>query len=107
VGNRYTQPGDQEPGQGSFTNSLWFDPSDGSFGSGSFNFGSYLLPSYELVNLSTGLSWDNGLSVTVYAKNLFDEDTFLSLDRERGGRARLAYNVGMPRTIGVTVRKTF
>ncbi len=107
VGNRYTQPGDQEAGQGSFTNSLWFNPADGTFGSGSYNFGSYLLPSYDLVNLSTGISWDNGLSVTVYAKNLFDENTLLSLDRERGGRARLAYNVGMPRTVGVTVRKTF
>lgn len=107
VGNRYTQPGDQEPGQGSFTNSVWFDPSDGTFGSGSYNFGFYLLPSYDLVNISTGITWDNGLSVTVYAKNLFDENTLLSLDRERGGRARLAYNVGMPRTIGATVRKTF
>lgn len=107
VGNRYTQPGDQEAGQGSFTNSLWYNPADDTFGSGSYNFGSYLLPSYDLVNLSTGLSWQNGLSVTVYAKNLFDEDTLLSLDRERGGRARLAYNVGMPRTIGVIVRKSF
>ncbi|MFM5923615.1 MAG: TonB-dependent receptor, partial [Novosphingobium sp.] len=66
VGNRFTQPGDQEAGQGSFSNSLWFNPANNTFGSGSYTFGSYRLPSYELVNLSTGLSWDNGLSVTVF-----------------------------------------
>ncbi len=107
VGDRYTQPGDQEAGSGSFTNSLWFNPANGAFGSGSYNFGSYLLPSYNLVNLSTGLTWDSGLSVTVYVNNLFDENPLLSLDRERGGRARLGYNVGSPRKIGLTVRQTF
>lgn len=107
VGNRYTQPGDQEAGSGSFTNSLWFNPLTSTFGSGSFNFGSYLLPSYNLVNLSTGLEWDNGLAITLYVNNLFNETPLLSLDRERGGRARLAYNVGSPRKYGVTVRKTF
>ena len=107
VGDRYTQPGDQEAGSGSFTNSLWFNPANGAFGSGSYNFGSYLLPSYSLVNLSTGLTWDSGLSVTVYVNNLFDENPLLSLDRERGGRARLGYNIGSPRKIGVTVRQKF
>jgi iron complex outermembrane receptor protein len=28
----------------------------------------------------------------------------LSFDRERGGRARLGFNIGAPRTIGVTTR---
>jgi outer membrane receptor protein involved in Fe transport len=107
VGNRYTQPGDQEPGTGSFTNSLFYNPVNGAFGSGSFNFGSYLLPSYNLVNLSTGLEWDNGLSINLYVNNLFNETPLLSLDRERGGRARLAYNVGSPRKYGVSVRKSF
>ena len=107
VGNRYTQPGDQEPGAGSFTNSLFYNPVNGAFGSGAFNFGSYLLPSYNLVNLSTGLEWDNGLAISVYVNNLFNETPLLSLDRERGGRARLGYNVGSPRKYGVTVRKSF
>jgi iron complex outermembrane recepter protein len=31
----------------------------------------------------------------------------LSFDRERGGRARLGYNIGQPRTVGITARKTF
>ncbi len=107
VGNRYTQPGDQEPGTGTFTNSLFFNPTTFAFGSGSYNFGSYLLPSYNLVNLSTGLDWDSGLSVTAYVNNLFNETPLLSLDRERGGRARIGYNVGSPRKYGLTVRQTF
>ncbi|MDF8331574.1 TonB-dependent receptor [Novosphingobium cyanobacteriorum] len=107
VGNRFTQPSDQEAGAGSFTNSIFYNPATGAAGTGSYNFGSYQLPSYDLVNVSTGVSWQNGLSVLVYANNLFNKNPLLSLDRERGGRARLSYNVGSPRKIGVTVRKTF
>jgi iron complex outermembrane receptor protein len=39
--------------------------------------------------------------------NLFDEDPLLSFDRERGGRARLGFNVGQPRIIGRTARQRF
>jgi iron complex outermembrane receptor protein len=60
-----------------------------------------------LVNLSAGVELDNGLSLTAYVNNLFDENPLLSFDRERGGRARLGYNIGQPRTFGVTARKTF
>jgi iron complex outermembrane receptor protein len=45
--------------------------------------------------------------VAVYVNNLFDESALLSLDRERGGRARIGYNVSQPRVIGVTVRHRF
>ena len=107
VGNRITQPADQEAGAGTFTNSLFFNPANGAFGSGNYTFGSYALPSYQLVNLSTGVEWDNGLSVLVFVNNLFDENPLLSLDRERGGRARLGYSIGSPRKIGMTVRKKF
>jgi outer membrane receptor protein involved in Fe transport len=65
------------------------------------------LKAYDLVNLSAGLDFDSGLGVNVYVNNLFDEDAHLSLDRERNGRARLGYNIGQPRTIGVTVRQKF
>lgn len=107
VGDRFTQLADQEPGAGSFTNSIYYNPANGSYGTGAFNFGSYKLDAYNLVNLSTGVSWDSGLSFTVFVNNLFDENARYSLDRERGGRARLGYNIGTPRKIGVTVRKTF
>ncbi len=65
------------------------------------------LPSYNYVNLSAGIDWDNGLGVMVYVNNLFDENALLSFDRERGGRARLGFNIGQPRIIGLTLRKRF
>ena len=43
----------------------------------------------------------------VYVNNLFNETPLLSLDRERGGRARIGYNVGSPRKYGLTVRQSF
>jgi iron complex outermembrane recepter protein len=106
VGNRYTQPGDQEPGSGSF-NFVFFDPATGAFGTSVQNFGSLKLPAYELVNLSAGIEFDSGLDVVLYVNNVFDESPRLSLDRERGGRARLGYHIGQPRTIGLTVRQRF
>ena len=65
------------------------------------------LGDYQLVDLSAGVEWDDGLSVTVYVTNLFDENALLSFDRERGGRARLGFSTNQPRTIGLTVRKSF
>ena len=112
VGNRFSQPGDQEPGAGVFTQlggnpSLFFDPVTGVFGSADTDIGSLRLPAYDLVNLSAGLKFDSGLEVVAYVNNLFDENAKLSFDRERGGRARLGYNIGNPRTIGLTLRKSF
>lgn len=107
VGNRFTQPGDQEPGAAVIPNALFFDPGTGAFGSGVNDFGSFRLPAYTLVNLTTGLGFDNGLEVQLYANNLFDKSPKLSLDRERGGRARIGYNIGQPRTIGLTARYKF
>lgn len=106
VGNRYTQPGDQEPTNQNFS-FIFFDPNTGAFGTVAQNFGSLRLPSYNLVNLSAGIQWDNGLEVVAYVNNLLDESPLLSLDRERGGNARIGYNVGQPRIIGLTVRKSF
>ena len=106
VGDRYTQPGDQEPTNQSF-NFIFFDPVTGNFGTSTQNVGSLKLPSYNLVNMSTGIEWDNGLEVTVYVNNLFDENALLSFDRERGGRARQGFNISTPRTVGVTTRIKF
>ncbi|MEL0251130.1 MAG: TonB-dependent receptor [Novosphingobium sp.] len=107
VGNRFTQPSDQEAGAGVFGSAIFYNPVTLANGTGAYNFGSLQLPSYNLVNVSAGLNWDNGLSVLVYANNLFNETPLLSLDRERGGRARIGYNVGTPRKVGMTVRKSF
>jgi iron complex outermembrane receptor protein len=100
IGSRYTQPADQEPGAGEFTAIDFFGPGQ------AFDV-NLKLPSYELVNLSAGLEFDNGIDVILYANNVFDESPKLSFDRERGGAARLGFNVGQPRTIGLTLRKAF
>ena len=111
IGNRWSQPGDQEAGAGVFVipaGSLFFDPVTGVGGTRNTDFSSTLkLPAYTLVSLSAGLRWDNGFELVAYVKNLFDKNPKLSFDRERGGRARLGYNVGQPRIIGLTARKSF
>jgi iron complex outermembrane receptor protein len=103
VGSRYTQASDQENNPRTFISDL-------AFGGASGDDATVLnlqLPSYEIVSLSAGLEMDNGVDVIAYVNNLFDENALLSFDRERGGRARLGYTIGQPRTIGVTVRKSF
>jgi len=60
-----------------------------------------------LVNLSMGMDFERGFSAIVYVNNLTDEKALLSFDRERGGRARLGFATNQPRTIGVTLRKSF
>ncbi|HKR24526.1 MAG TPA: TonB-dependent receptor, partial [Allosphingosinicella sp.] len=103
VGSRYTQPSDQENNPRTFVHGLPF----GGAPAGASTVVDLRLPSYDYVNLSAGIDLDNGLGVMVYVTNLFDENALLSFDRERGGRARLGFNVGQPRIIGVTLRKTF
>ena len=103
VGNRYTQPGDQENNPRTFVHGL---PFGGAPASASTTV-DLLLPSYDLVNVSVGVDFDSGLSLALYANNLFDENALLSFDRERGGRARLGYSIGTPQTFGLTARQTF
>ncbi len=103
VGNRFTQPADQERNPRTFVHGL---PFNGAPANASTTV-DLLLPSYDLVNLSAGVDYENGLSVVVYLNNVFDENALLSFDRERGGRARLGYNISQPRTFGVTARKSF
>ena len=103
VGSRYTQPSDQENNPRSFVSGLPFGGATGNRAT----VVDLKLPSYDYVNLSAGVDWDNGLGVMVYVTNLFDENALLSFDRERGGRARLGFNIGQPRIIGVTFRKRF
>jgi iron complex outermembrane recepter protein len=107
IGNRITQPSDQEPSS-ELIELTFFDPFTGLSGvRPPTDIGSYKLPAYTLVNLSAGLKWDNGLELVAYVKNLFDANPKLSFDRERGGRARLGFNVGQPRIIGMTARYSF
>jgi iron complex outermembrane receptor protein len=103
VGSRYTQASDQEQNPRSFVSGLPFGGATGT----QPTVVDLKLPGYELVNLSAGVEMDNGTDVIVYVNNVFDENPLLSFDRERGGRARLGFTVGQPRTMGVTVRRSF
>lgn len=103
VGSRYTQPSDQENNPRSFVSGLPFGGASGA----DATVLDLELPSYEIVNLSMGAHMGDGVDVVVYVNNVFDENALMSFDRERGGRARLGYSVGQPRTMGVTVRKAF
>ncbi len=103
VGSRYTQPADQENNPRTFSHGLPFNGMDGT----EQTVLDLKLPAYQLVNFSAGLDFDNGLEVVAYVNNLFDENAKLSFDRERGGRARLGFNIGTPRTVGVTTRIKF
>ena len=64
------------------------------------------LDAYHLFNLNAGMVYDSW-EVMLYIKNIGDENPQLSFDRERGGRARLAYRVGQPRTFGILSRFYF
>ena len=103
VGSRFTQPGDQEANPRTFVTGL-------AFGGAPATASTTLdlkLPSYQLVNFSVGVSTQGGFEVQAYVNNVFDENPLLSFDRERGGRARLGFNIGQPRTFGVTARQRF
>ena len=103
VGDQITQSADQVntpyPSGASFV-----DPS-GTYRQ--LNFQDQLeLDAYHLFNLNTGMVYDSW-EVMLYIKNIADENPQLSFDRERGGRARLAYRVGQPRTFGILSRFYF
>ncbi len=101
-GSIFTQPSDQEAGAGSFTSGLPFGGASGA----DTTVLDLELDSYQTMNLSFGVEmerWD----VVAYINNVFDENANLSFDRERGGRARLAFRTNEPRTIGVKFRTRF
>ncbi len=106
IGDRYTQPTDQEVNQGiaASATGLELGTFDGTENPRTFS--ELNLDSYQTLNLSVGLeleTWD----FVVYVNNATDEDADLSFDRERGGRARQGYRTNNPRTVGMTVRKSF
>ncbi|GHF21006.1 TonB-dependent receptor [Kordiimonas sediminis] len=98
----FTQPSDQQDNPRTFTHGLPFGgaPADASTTL------DLELDSYTTMNLSTGLMTDNW-ELVFYVNNVFDENANLSFNRERGGRARLAFFTNQPRTYGVTYRVNF
>src|SRR6185503_5762992 len=103
VGSRFTQPSDQESNPRTFVHGLPFLGAPATAAT-TLNLE---LPKYNLVNLSWGMDFERGFSAILYVNNVTDEKALLSFDRERGGRARLGFATNQPRTIGVTLRKSF
>ncbi len=106
IGERFTQIGDQAAGFGS-VNLRSFDPNNigGPYTQNTFTFDP-ALPAYDIVNLRVGVlrnNWDTA----VFVNNITDERALLSLDQERGTRARVGYLTNQPRTIGVSTRFVF
>ena len=109
VGSRYTQLVDQEPGVGTIPlqnvpGALGF-PIGGPLTQDTFTFDP-LLPAYDVLNFRTGVRhgiWD----FAFYINNITDERALLSLDRERGFRAREGFLTNQPRTFGIATRFDF
>ena len=64
------------------------------------------LPAYDIVNLRAGVRRNRG-DIAAYVNNVTDERALLSLDQERGTRARIGYLTNQPRTFGVATRLNF
>jgi iron complex outermembrane receptor protein len=101
VGKRYTQISDQE--NNPRTVALFPNVGGGTATSLIFPLE---LPSYEILNLRIGVRGD-GWEAAAFVNNLGDERAKLSIDRERGLRARYGFLTNQPRTYGATVRKSF
>ena len=100
AGERITQPSDQNPGAGMFTNTFVF----GDLKGGETREADLTLDAYHILNLSSGLTYDN-LEFVLYVKNVTDTNAHLAYDREPGTSAgRSGYLVNQPRTFGLTVR---
>ena len=106
VGSSYTQLADQEPPTGC----VGCAGAPGFFTFGAPTISQFTYPaeldSYELGNLRFGVKSDVW-EAAAFVNNLWDERAFLSLDRERGTRARVGYLTNMPRTYGVSLRMNF
>jgi len=102
AGASYTQIGDQVPGFGTvdLTVTQLGDPSVDRFG---FN---PELPAYQSGNIRVGAR-RGAFEISLYISNFWNERIKTSLDRERGGLARIGHTVSRPRTMGVTVRTSF
>jgi iron complex outermembrane receptor protein len=104
IGSRLTQVGDEDLGS---LNLLSFGANTigAPLTSSIFTYDPEM-PAYDIVNLRVGLRrarWD----VAAYLNNATDERALLSLDRERGTRARIGYLTNQPRTFGIATRFNF
>jgi iron complex outermembrane receptor protein len=107
IGDRFTQVGDEDLGTTASVDLRSFGPVGigGPFTQNTFTFDPKL-PAYDLINLRFGVlkgRWDAAL----FINNVTNEHALLSLDRERGFRARVSFLTNQPRTFGISTRMTF
>jgi len=111
VGSSFTQLGDEEPNFGLISSSATRPPGSarlidlGAVNVTNIEFDPEL-PAYSIGNLRWGIStdrWEGAL----FVNNLWDEQAFLSVDRERGRSARVGFLTNQPRTYGVNFRVNF
>lgn len=100
IGNRITQFGDMASEFG-----RWELRGFGGVPAGAEYATKTSSPDYLNINLRAGLQGDDW-EAALYVNNVMDERALLSLDRERGGFARVGWRSNQPRTIGVTLRLT-
>jgi iron complex outermembrane recepter protein len=106
VGSSFSQFGDEVAGFGTIRPGSFLAFGNPTISSFTFN---PELPAYHIINFRLGLrsSGDQTLEFAAFVNNLTDESAYLSLDRERGTRARVGYLTNQPRTFGVSVFKKF
>ena len=107
VGERFTQVGDEDLGRTAFVDLRSFNPNNigGPYTNTLFGYHPEL-PAYDVVNLRFGVlkgKWD----AAIFVNNATNETALLSLDRERGTRARVSYLTNSPRTVGISTRVLF
>lgn len=102
VGDRITQPSDQENNPRSFVSGLPFGGASGM----DATVLDLVLDPYTILNFNAGIDL-GGVELMAFINNLTDENANLSFDRERGGRARLGFRTNQPRTYGLTARIRF
>jgi iron complex outermembrane receptor protein len=67
-----------------------------------------ILDPYTLVGFRAGVTiLDDSLSITLYVKNLLDETIQLNATGRFGVGSNIVVNTAAPRTVGVTIQKTF
>jgi iron complex outermembrane receptor protein len=101
IDSRFTQVGDQDLGTLDLT-SFGQNTIGGPLTSSVFTYRPEL-PGYGIANLRVGVRhgrWDT----SVFVNNLTDHRALLSLDQERGTRARIGYLINQPRTVGLSFR---
>ena len=104
IGSRLTQVGDQDLGTLDLL-SFGANTIGGPLTARTFLYDPEL-PAYNILNLRAGVrraAWD----ISAYLNNATNERALLSLDRERGTRARISYLINQPRTFGISTRFNF